>query len=87
MNELGDGARVKPQTTGRSPGFQFQVHPTGRFNGSAYIVRLGQLLNAFEPIEIMLFGIVMLVNPMQPKNAEAPIEVTLHGIVIPVKPV
>ena len=42
-------------------------------------------LNAFHPIVVTLFGIVMDVKEEHPENVHSPIIVTLFGIVIDVK--
>ena len=39
-----------------------------------------QPLNAAEPIDVTLDGMLTLINPVQPLNAEEPIEVTLDGM-------
>ena len=46
-----------------------------------------ELLNALLPILVTELGIVIDVNPVQPKNAVGPILVTELGIVIDVNPV
>ena len=43
-------------------------------------------MNAKEPIEVTLFGIVIEVKPLQYENAEEPIEVTLLGIIVDLQP-
>lgn len=43
--------------------------------------RLGQNMNAIEPISLILGGIVIEIRFSQPKNAEYPIVLTLGGIV------
>ena len=46
-----------------------------------------QLLKAPRPIEVTLFGIFIVVKPVQAEKAFLPIEVTLLGIVTEVRPV
>ncbi len=45
-------------------------------------VKFSQNENAEPPIEVILFGIVRLVKPLQALKAENPIVVTLSGIVM-----
>ena len=37
-------------------------------------------------MSVTLFGIVILVNPLQPENAETPILITLSGIIVVLQP-
>ena len=42
-------------------------------------------MNAWLPMLVTLFGIVIEVRPLQPKNAASPMLVTLLGIVTEVR--
>ena len=38
------------------------------------------MVNAASPIDLTLYGIVMLVRPVHPENAQEPIDVTLPSV-------